>query len=551
MYILDLILFLGVIITIVSILLLKFFSKENKYTDLIKFFPIMLSGIHFIIGKFNYMVVPVYIASIIIIFTYTNKKSKIVYTVICLLTVTLSLIPLGIIGGFKLNDYASMSYSDAFMNLNQKLRANYPFTDWKRIDFNKKYDEYIEKFKSADKNNDKEAYYLALKEYVISFNDGHISVINPLELQPLGINDNLVSNLSKKYRGSGYGFSLIKLDDGNVVVSIIDENSDAYKAGIRVGTILTKWNYKPMKEAVGEVSILWSLARSTDKFDMEQNNYMMLSRAIEGESAKIVFINELNEEQVLTLKAEKNNYNIGSKDRDIFYHKEKNSKDIEYKLLNKGHGYIRLSTMQPENEEEVFEQFKNALNEFKENSAKDLIIDLRNNGGGRDEFGAKILGLFSNKEIFYLQENLYDSRTNSFVKQKDILSKPNYLGFDKKIVVLANSGSVSAAEGLVYNLKKLGNVISAGITGTNGSFGTVTDGEILMPENYMVVYPKIACLDESGNIMIDSDYTGIGGVKPDLKIPFNMESIKEMYVKGNDYEIDYLLNYLDNNQVLK
>ena len=67
---LDLILFLGVIITIVSILLLKFFSKENKYTNLIKFFPIMLSSIHFIIGKFNYLVVPVYIASMIIIFIY-------------------------------------------------------------------------------------------------------------------------------------------------------------------------------------------------------------------------------------------------------------------------------------------------------------------------------------------------------------------------------------------------------------------------------------------------------------------------------------------------
>lgn len=551
MYILDLILFLGVIITIVSIFLLKFFSKENKYTNLIKFFPIMLSSIHFIIGKFNYLVVPVYIASMIIIFIYTNKKSKVIYIVICLLALTLSLVPLGIMGGFKLKDYASMSYSDAFISLNEELRENYPFADWKKIDFNKKYYEYIERFKNADKNKDEEEYYIALKDYLISFNDGHISVINPLELQPLGVNDALVSNLSKKYRGSGYGFSLIKLNDGNVVVSIIDENSDAYKAGIRVGTIVTKWNDKPIKEAVDEVSKLWSLARSADKFDMEQNNYMMLSRAIEGESAKIIFINELNKEQDLIIKAEKNNYNIGSKDRDIFYHKEKNSKDIEYKLLNKGHGYIKLSTMQPENEEEVFEQFKNALNEFKENNAKDLIIDLRNNGGGKDEFGSKILGLFSNKEIFYLQENLYDSKTNSFIKEKDIVCKPNYLGFDKKIVVLANSGSVSAAEGLAYNLKKLDNVISAGITGTNGSFGSVTDGEILMPENYMVIYPKLACLDESGNVMIDSDYTGIGGVKPDLKIPFNMESIKEMYVKGNDYEIDYLLNYLNNNQALK
>lgn len=542
MYILDLILFVG-IITIASFIVLKILSKGNKYINMIYFFPTVLSIMHFVLCKFNYLAVPIYMASLIILLMYIGKKKKIIYIVMCSLTILLLIIPLGITVNFEVKNYASTSYSYAFENLNKQLEENYPFTDWKKVDFNKKYDEYIERFRSADKNKDKEEYYLALKEYLISFNDGHIKTFNPLEL--FGVDNELVSSLSKKYTGYGYGFSLIKIDDGNVVVSIIDENSDAFKAGIRVGTIITKWNDKPVKEIVNEGSKIWSLSRCADEANMERNNYMMITRTREGESTNITFIDESNKEQALNLKAEENNYNIGTKDRDIFYHKENNSKDIECKLLNEVHGYIKISTMKPENQEEVLEQFKNALNEFKEKNAKDLIIDVRNNGGGDDEFGAKILGLLSKKEIFYLQENLYDSKTKSFVKQKDIICKPNYAGFDKRIVILTNSASMSATEGFIYNVKKLDNAICAGITGTNGSFGTIGDGEILMPENYVVIYPKIACLDEKGNIMIDSDYTGVGGVKPDLKIPLNMNAIDKLYVQGNDYELDYVVNYLN------
>lgn len=543
MYILDIILFLGVMITIASTIALKILHKENKRNNMIYFLPIILSLMHFTLCKFNYLAIPIYISSIIILSMYIGRKKKIIYIVMCILTIIFLSIPLGITVHFEVENYASISYAEAFEKLNENLKENYPFTEWKKVDFNKKYDEYIERFRSADKNKDKEEYYIALKDYLISFNDGHISAINSLQL--FGVNDNYVSNLSKKYTGFGYGFSLIKLDDGNVVVCIIDENSDAYKAGIRVGTIITKWNDKPIKDAVNEGSKLWSLARSADKSNTEQNNYMMLSRTGEGESTNITFINKSRIEEALYLKAEKNNYNIGTKDRDLFYHKENSSKDIKYKLLNKGHGYIKLSTMKPKNQDEVLDQFKNALNEFKENNAKDLIIDVRNNGGGYDEFGAEIMGLLSKEENFYLQENIYDSKSKSFVKQKDILCKPNYVGFDKPVVVLMNSDSISATEGFVYNIKKLNNTICAGITGTNGSFGSIDDCEILMPENYVVLYPKIACLDENRNIMIDSDYTGIGGVKPDLKIPLNMDAIQELYVKGNDYEVDYVVNYLD------
>lgn len=202
--------------------------------------------------------------------------------------------------------------------------------------------------------------------------------------------------------------------------------------------------------------------------------------------------------------------------------------------------------MNPENQDEIYEEFKRALSEFKEKNVEDLIIDVRNNDGGYDEFGAKIIGLLSPDRIFYHEEKICNPKTKALEKYHDLSVEPDYIGFDKNIIVLVNSRTISAGEGFVYNLNKLSNVKSAGITKTNGSYGSLTDGQILMPENYLINYPKVACLNENGEVMIDSDYTGIGGIKPDLKIPLDMKAVKEIYQKGNDYEVDYILNYLEN-----
>lgn len=546
MHSLDSTLLLGVLISIIVILLTRVFSKENKKLSCFYFLPAILSIIHLIISNINYLIIPIYIASATIVSMYISRKKKILFRIVSIFTMILVMIPIGITIKYKAKNYASSSYANAFKSLNKNLEENYPYTEWKKVDFNKKYGEYIDRFKDADKNNDKETYYLALKEYLLSFNDGHISAINLL--QQFGIKDSFVSNLREKYIGFGYGFSMIKLDDGKVVVSIIDEKCEAYKAGIRIGTVIDKWNNEPIDKVASSISQTWSLERCADKVNMEQNNIMMLTRAKEGEEANLTFINDSNELHSLDIKAVKGNYNIGTKDVDIIYHKDNNEKkEFEYKLLDEGHGYIKLNTMQPDNQEEIINQVKNVLKELKDNKVRNLIIDVRNNGGGDDEFCAKIVGLFSKDESFYLQESRYDFKAKLLLNQEDLICKSDYVGFDGKVVVLANSNSMSAAEGFVYNMRKLDNVISAGITGTSGSFGTINNNYILMPENYIVLYPTIACLDENGNIMIDADYNGVGGIKPKLKIPLNINAINELYKKGNDYELDFVENYLNNN----
>ena len=151
MYILDCILFLGVVITIICTTVSKVSCKENKYTKIIYFLPTVLSIIHFILCKFNYLAAPIYMSSIALILMHIQKKKKIIYIVMCISAIALLLIPLGITVNFEVKNYASTSYVHAFENLNKQLKENYPFTEWKRVDFNKKYAEYIERFRNEQR----------------------------------------------------------------------------------------------------------------------------------------------------------------------------------------------------------------------------------------------------------------------------------------------------------------------------------------------------------------------------------------------------------------
>jgi carboxyl-terminal processing protease len=94
-------------------------------------------------------------------------------------------------------------------------------------------------------------------------------------------------------------------------------------------------------------------------------------------------------------------------------------------------------------------------------------------------------------------------------------------------------------------MAELPNVSIAGMMGTNGSFGTISDGFVLMPENFLVIFPRIACVEEDGRVMIDTDASGIGGVKPDIKIPIGEDAVHALFDEKKDYELDYVLSWLD------
>lgn len=482
-----------------------------------------------------------------------NKKMLIAITSVfpCLTSVILKrMIKIDIL------DFSKMNYTEAFENLHELIKKVYPFTSWKKLDLDKIYQGHIEKIENSQKSRSKKEFYLAMLGYIKSFSDGHMMFFNPMEFflrdkgnkNPsefyLREKEKYNSKLKKKYIGGSYGFTVIELDNGNVIASNVRNCSLAHKAGIKFGCRIIEWNNRPVTEAVEDVSLLWSDINPANKYHIKRMKYAFLARGPVDEQSLIKFLSEDGKEKTVIITAQEDNFELLNNDMEYFYQGSK-EREITWKVIDGDHGFITLNHMDPGDLNYAKHLFATAVKELLSKNIKDLIIDVRNNHGGSDAFGADLLSYLTHEEIYYIQESKYDGDTKSFVKFDEIISKPQSLGFDKEIIILANNIVMSAGEGFVYNVKKLSNVKTAGFTGTHGSFGSV-EGIVVLPQNIGVVFPTIACCDSKGRIIIDSDYTGTGGVQPDIKIPLDRNAVVELYEKKKDYELDYVLSYLSN-----
>lgn len=111
------------------------------------------------------------------------------------------------------------------------------------------------------------------------------------------------------------------------------------------------------------------------------------------------------------------------------------SLDAAYMVKDKI-GYIKLNRFSLE----TMSEFNQAIKRLKNQKMKDLILDLRGNGGGYLEVATRLMDHFlpENKLIVYM-EGIHTPKRKYFTKSGDELR-------DGKIVVLIDEGSASASE---------------------------------------------------------------------------------------------------------
>lgn len=148
--------------------------------------------------------------------------------------------------------------------------------------------------------------------------------------------------------------------------------------------------------------------------------------------------------------------------------------------LNKDVAYIRLRQFGGE----AVEEFEKAMDIFKNEGKKHLVLDLRDNGGGYVEMMQEIAGFFcknasgrpvvaiadygESKEKFYAKRNVYDE----------------YFQADSRICVLANGYTASAAEGLMGCMIDYGATKYADICLTEQNGVAKTFGKGIMQTTY-------------------------------------------------------------------
>jgi carboxyl-terminal processing protease len=116
-------------------------------------------------------------------------------------------------------------------------------------------------------------------------------------------------------------------------------------------------------------------------------------------------------------------------------------------------GYLRLITFTPY----TAERAREAINEFRENNYKSLILDLRNNYGGRLDAAVEIANLFLDGGLVVRIRSRIRSENRDFNANRTTL-----VPADIPVVVLINRGSASASEIVAGALKDRGRAYLVG-----------------------------------------------------------------------------------------
>ncbi len=442
------------------------------------------------------------------------------------ITVPVPKIPLPDIPLFKrgAGDFQQADWTAAFDSLHQQLSREYPFTEWKGVDWNLLYSEYAPRIADAEEQGDAEDYYKALRGYLFSIPDGNIHI-------------GMDADIMRKEIGGTFGFSMLPLEDGRLVVFRLLEGGPAEAIGMEWGAEIVQWNEMPVREAIAQIPVLWAdspPATDTQRF-LDQCRF--LTRSPAGAKAKVTFRNpDSDTPWVATLTAEADEY--VARRYALRYERDFSEFEapIETRTLQSGAGYIGVYFEAPTARMPFpARAFRKALAGFLESDAPGLVLDLRGNAGGDHTIAAEFLGHFFTEERLYADVHVYVEDADQFLIDPDLHVSivPNEPYWDRPVVVLVHNSTIGAGEGLAHQLAELPDVRVLGLRNTGATFA-VTGGEVTMPEGHVLYYPVGRMTAPGGEILLESNGADAGGVAPDVRVPVTFELLESHFGRRED-----------------
>lgn len=430
--------------------------------------------------------------------------------------------------GLGEGDLEGMAWENAFVAMKGRMQHEYPFTEWKGIDWDALEAKYRPRIKAAQDAKDDEAYYLALREFLYSIPDGHVGISDAPEYRLHAI-------------GGGYGFALVRLDDGRVIACVVDKGGAAEKLGMKWGAELLSWNGRAMAESAAAVSVLWAPEPPATPVDRVREQYRLLTRAPVGTKAHIAFKNPGEsapiEAEIVAYQDRYVSLELAAMFEAAF---RDESDPFTATYLPGDIGYVKMqgigATLSAPFPERAFAK---TLQAYQDRGVKGMILDLRRNRGGSDELAAKYCGYFFGEEQPFKEVETFSEAEKAFAvdAKRSVKIVPAQPSFTRPVVVLIDSSTLDAGEGIAAALKRLPNVRTVGDAATHASFAT-TGGGMTMPKGHTVLYPIGRALDAQGKILLESDREGNGGVTPDVRVETTQETVQRRFVKNEDVVLE-------------
>ena len=207
--------------------------------------------------------------------------------------------------------------------------------------------------------------------------------------------ENMTNYVNTSGTALASGFSIDIADDGNILVTNVEEGLAAYNSGIRTGDKITM--------ITGNDVAATGYEHIANKLLGKKDTTVELTIDRDGEKMDIVF----------------------KRDNCYIY-------DVEQSFINDDIGYIKVKDY----ENFANDEFRDAVSNMLD--CKGIIIDLRNNGGGIVENAVDMCGYFCRNGSVVLHGEKIEDRTVTTPEQDYLLTT--------KVVILVNDKTMSSAE---------------------------------------------------------------------------------------------------------
>ncbi len=457
--------------------------------------------------------------------------------------------------------YRAVDYKGDFQKGFDTMREHYVLTAHKGIDWDALYAKYMPLFEEADREQNAEKNYLAWAGFCGEFHDGHVGVTADWDS---------VDEAARQVLGNDYGLAVMRMTDGRFAAVNADASLKQY--GIQNGTVITKWDGQS-PETVSRNAPAWNKTllhknAETKKvteigcypdIDNELFFSAMYAGGIGGETVAVSYLDENGNEQTVTLPK------IGDYADRLFQTVEIIEQgvdlgNLEWKRLDKTTACLRITGMmfdmksynseEEKDYQEMQDEIRSAYQLYKAQGVRDVIIDLRNNGGGSPVMVNAVASLFSPAgDYFCSADGVWDEENlcwktdehGNYLSGKTITCHGADMTDGAKVILLVNSSCVSAGDYMVKTMRRLPHVTAVGFTEPNGSCQAVGQTSF---SGMSLSFSNCVNLDEDGRIFIDSgaDRQSTNGI--DVQIPFDQTAIHALFDDGQDYAMQQALAIL-------
>jgi carboxyl-terminal processing protease len=310
-----------------------------------------------------------------------------------------------------------------------------------------------------------------------------------------------------------YGVGIdIRFINNQVVITQIEKDSPAAKAGLKTGYVIEQINGVSLKTFLEKFRQNTVYAKVYEK----QLSGLLLS-FIDGDDGGTVSLGFRDEKEQLK-ETEVERASLKGDFVKILSGLPAQFLTFESKSLNEETGYIRFNGFALK----TVEKFCAAITQFKNKKA--IVIDMRGNFGGN--FGA----LFGITSLLTDKGLIIGTEINKYGKIARRV-QPQIKNFKGKLVVLTDAESYSAAEIFASGLKENNRATIIGETTAGSALPALT---MALPTGAVLLYPVANFETPKGNLLEGK------GVEPNIKIALDRKSLLE----GKDLQLAAAIDFL-------